>query len=269
MTNLTTGQFYGKTNELLQVEGLTLTDTEYTHDWVDWHFHENAYFTFILEGCVLEGNKKETYYCSAGSLLFHNWQEAHYNKKPPGFTRGFHIELDPNWLNSLDLDIGRIQGSLNVVNPQLKVLLYKIVKESKFEDTTRYIAIQSLLIEAISSLVGYEKDAYRRPPSWVIQLRDVLHDTPLENWTLPALAQTVGVHPVHLSRSFTHYFNCTLSHYIRSIKIQRSLSLLPQKSLSLTDIALECGFADQSHFIRCFKAIYQTKPSAYRTILAR
>ena len=269
MINLTTGQFYGQTNQLIQVEGLTLTDTEYTHDWVDWHFHENAYFTFILEGCVLEGNKKETYHCSAGSLLFHNWQEAHYNSKPPGFTRGFHIELESNWFNSLDLDLSRVQGSLNVVNPQLQVLLYKIFRESKVEDTTRSIAIQSLLIEAVSRLGGYEKDAYRTLPSWVIQLRNVLHDTPSENWTLSALAQTVGIHPVHLSRSFAQYFNCTLSHYIRSIKIQRALALLSQKNRSLTDIAYECGFADQSHFIRCFKEVYQSKPSAYRTILAR
>ena len=87
MINLTTGQFYGHTNELLQLEGLTLTDTEYTHDYVDWHYHENAYFTFILDGLVLEGNKKETYHCSTGSLLFHNWQESHYISKPPGFTR--------------------------------------------------------------------------------------------------------------------------------------------------------------------------------------
>lgn len=269
MVNLTTGQFYGQTNERIDVEGLTLTDTEYTHDWVDWHYHENPYFTLVLEGCVLEGNKKETYHCSAGSLLFHNWQEAHYNSKPPGFTRGFHIELEPGWLARFDLDLSRIQGSLEILNPQLRLLLYKLFKETKRDDVTRHLAIQSLLMEALSCLVGDEQDRHRTLPHWVIQLREVLQDAPPANWSLLALAQTVGIHPVHLSRSFPHYFKCTLSEYVRRIRIQRSLALLPQKNRSLTDIALECGFADQSHFNRCFKVLCQAKPSAYRTILIR
>lgn len=269
MINLTTGQFYGQTNELLQLEGLTLTDTEYTHDWVDWHYHENAYFTFILDGLVLEGNKKETYHCSTGSLLFHNWQESHYNSKPPGFTRGFHIELEHSWLNNLDLDISRVQGSLNIADPQVKVLLYKIFRESKVGDAACNPAIQSLLVEALSRLNGYENDTRKALPPWVMRLKELMHDTPATDWTLTTLAETVGVHPVHLSRSFTQYFRCTLGQYLRMVKIQRALTLLPAKNRSLTDIALECGFADQSHFIRCFKEVYQTTPSDFRALLGR
>lgn len=269
MINLTTGQFYGQTNELIRIEGLTLTDTEYTHYWVDWHFHQNAYFTFILEGGVLEGNKREEYHCSAGSLLFHNWQEAHYNKKPRGFTRGFHIELEPEWLTALDLDINRVQGSLNIADPQLRILFYQLFNESKVAHATRPLAIQSLLIEVICRLIRHDKQADRNRPAWVGQVRDLLQDTLTEDWTLPAIAQMIGIHPVHLSRSFTHYFNCTLGQYIRSIKILRSLAMMPQKHRSLTDIAFSCGFADQSHFVRCFKALCQDKPLAYRRYLLR
>ena len=58
MNTLQTGQFYGVTNETTTHGGLTLTDTEYTHEHVDWHYHQNAYFTFILDGRVIEANKK-------------------------------------------------------------------------------------------------------------------------------------------------------------------------------------------------------------------
>ncbi len=82
MKKLHKGEFYGQTNATVHLEGLTLTDTVYTHDKVDWHYHQNAYFTFILQGNVMEGNKKEIFSCSAGDLLFHNWQDPHYNIKP-------------------------------------------------------------------------------------------------------------------------------------------------------------------------------------------
>ena len=61
MNLLRTGHFFGETNRRICLDGITLTDTEYTHERVDWHYHENAYFTFILQGKLIEGNKKESY----------------------------------------------------------------------------------------------------------------------------------------------------------------------------------------------------------------
>lgn len=56
----------------------------------------------------MEGNKKEIYNCPAGSLLFHNWQEPHYNIKPAGYTRGFQIKLKNTWFDKLDFNIDKL-----------------------------------------------------------------------------------------------------------------------------------------------------------------
>ena len=269
MESLKTGQFYGQTNDIIHLNGITLTDTAYTHDTVDWHYHENAYFTFILEGRLLEGNKKETYHCAAGSLLFHNWQEAHYNTKPKGFTRGFHIELEHTWFHSLDIPLDAVQGSFRITNPASIILLYQIFKETKVNDGTSSLAIQALLLEALTQMASSLKPAQRKVPLWVFRIREILQDTYAENWTLQALAQSLEIHPVHLSRDFSKYFHCTLGNYIRRMRVQRSLSLLPDRSLSLTDIALDSGFADQSHFNRCFKAMNNMTPSHFRKLLLR
>jgi len=147
MENLKTGQFFGTTNETIHQSGITLTDTEYTHEKVDWHFHENAYFTFILAGRLLEGNKKDLYTCDSGGLIFHNWQEPHYNIKPKGQARGFHIELEPNWFGSYELNTGLIEGSQKLTNPRMKILMYNIFKETKQSYLPAQSAIDSLLIE--------------------------------------------------------------------------------------------------------------------------
>jgi len=99
MNYLKTGVFYGNTINTLALEGITITDTEYTHSRVDWHYHENTYFTFLLEGKLIEINKKETYLCSPGTLLYHNCQEPHYNIKPEGYSKGFHVEINNSWLS--------------------------------------------------------------------------------------------------------------------------------------------------------------------------
>ncbi|WP_143962093.1 helix-turn-helix domain-containing protein [Litoribacter populi] len=44
--------------------------------------------------------------------------------------------------------------------------------------------------------------------------------------------------------------------------------LFPNQNLSLTEIAYSCGFADQSHFNRWFKAFLHTTPAKYRALLS-
>jgi transcriptional regulator GlxA family with amidase domain len=55
-----------------------------------------------------------------------------------------------------------------------------------------------------------------------------------------------------------------LGDYIRKLRVENALILLGNKERSLTDIALECGFSDQSHFIRCFKVLNKINPSHFR-----
>jgi len=269
MKYLQKGEFFGHTNKMICLDGITLTDTVYTHDTVDWHYHEHAYFTFILEGNVIEGNKKEVYTCSPGSLLFHNWQEPHYNIKPKGFTRGFHIEIEKTWFDHLSFNADGLQGSLKLSNPDLKFLIYKIFMEAKIEDCNSQLSIQTLLLQTLSRMFGDHVSSYHKNPLWVKKINEILNDQFADKLTLHYLAKTAGIHPVHLSRDFPKYFNCSFGAYIRKLKVEKSLSLIADKNKDLTQIAFDCGFSDQSHFIRCFKHINGLNPSQYRKILFR
>ena len=269
MNLLQIGQFHGQTNKTIHLNGITLTDTEYTLPKVAWHYHENAYFTFILQGNVIEGNKKEIYNCSAGSLLFHNWQEAHYNIKPEGFTRGFHIELENTWFKDFSFDISALEGSINISNPDTKFLFYKILKETKAGDDVTNLSVQSLLLQVLSLLFRNYEIKNDKYPLWTGKVREILHDEFCKSHTLDDLVKSLGIHPVHLSRYFPKYFHCTLGEYVRKLRVERSLALLSNKHLPLTEIAFECGFADQRHFNRCFKKTMGVTPLTYKKLILR
>jgi AraC family transcriptional regulator len=267
MEHLKTGQFFGQTNQSFQSNGIILTDTEYTHEYVDWHYHENAYFTFILQGNVIEGNKKETYQCSAGTLLFHNWQESHYNIKPKGFTRGFHAELDKTFFNEFISADDIPKGSSAVSDVHTKLIFYRLFRELKINDASTPLAVQSLMMQVFAAMDKSEKPRARRQPVWVKEIKEILGNKDAERLCLQQLSALLHIHPVHLSRDFSKYFGCTLGHYTRKIKVERSLHLLPDKKYSLGDISFQCGFSDQSHFLRCFKTITGVSPSYYRKLL--
>lgn len=269
MKILQTGQFFGQTNKTFNLEGFTMTDTEYTVDLVDWHYHENPYFTFLIFGNLIEGNKKETYNCSAGTLLFHNWQEPHFNVKPEGYTQGFHLEISQDWCRNFEVDLNRLPGNLNVKNPQVRILFHNIYKETKLFDKTSTLAVESLLLSIFEELGESQNVSESKTPRWVKEVDEILHESFAEHLTLKDLSSRLNIHPIYLSRSFPKFFRTTFGEYIRKIRVEKSLRLLRQKNIALTEISAECGFADQSHFIRCFREFVGISPKEYRKRILR
>ncbi|WDF75925.1 helix-turn-helix transcriptional regulator [Mucilaginibacter sp. KACC 22773] len=267
MLQLEKGKYFGIQNKAIHLDNLIVTDTEYTYDKVDWHTHENPYFTFLLTGNMQETNKKESYECNAGTLLFHNWQDAHCNVKHPGYTRGFHIELEQDFFERYQLPLSRMEGSLKLDNPVLKLLFRNMYMETKYTADIELLIIRESLFKVFGFLTGEKCRETARQPAWVKKIKEVLNDADAATLSWDVLAAIAQVHPVHLSRSFPTYFNTTVGDYLKKLRINQAAVLLAKADVSLTQIGYECGFADQSHFIRSFKQAFGVTPLQYRKII--
>jgi AraC family transcriptional regulator len=259
MNKLKTGEFFGTHYQKSAFENIIVTDTEYTHNKVDWHHHENPYFTYLLQGKLFESNKKKSYYLEPGSLLFHNWQDTHYNIKPPEYTRGFHIELNEKWFSNYNIQITDFEGSISLKNPLIKNLMNRIFIESKINDQYSNLSIETSLIDIFGSIKKTEEKVLKRP-IWVNNLQELLFEENID-YSLKNLSAILEIHPIHLSREFSRYFGTTLGNYIRLIKLNKAFYLLASNKFSMTEICYQCGFYDQSHFITNFKSVYKTTPS--------
>jgi len=80
----------------------------------------------------------------------------------------------------------------------------------------------------------------------------------------PDLAKIAGVHPVHFARTFRRVYGCTISDYVRGLRVARAMLLL-RGTAPLDEIALAIGFADQSHFCREFKRVAGVTPGEFRS----
>lgn len=268
MEHLQTGQFQGKTFQTIEFEGIVATETEYDYRFIDWHYHENPYFSLTTFGTCLDGGKRETLECAPDSLLFHNSYEPHYNSKTDALTRGFQVELSQDWCRKFEVDLEQLPRSIVLRNPNIKLPFYNIYKESKLPDDTSPLTIDALLLQVVETMRDERKTSVTANPRWVKKIDEILRDNFDKPLSLQVLSAELDLHWGHLSRDFPRYFYCNFSEYIRKIRIEKSLSLLRDKNLSLTEIALICGFADQSHFIRCFKEIYKITPKNFRRIIS-
>jgi len=59
-----------------------------------------------------------------------------------------------------------------------------------------------------------------------------------------------------------------MSEYMRRIRVARAQSLLSCHNLEISDIALACGFCDQSHFTTIFRRVTGMSPRRYRLLIS-
>ncbi len=82
--------------------------------------------------------------------------------------------------------------------------------------------------------------------------------------SLADLAKVTSFSRCKFNRTFKASFGCTPGQYVRQMRIVRAQNLMTLSSDPLCDIAAECGFADQSHFNRCFRKIVGESPAIWR-----
>jgi AraC family transcriptional regulator len=269
MLQLPKGNFFGSHHQVLNLPRMVITDTEYTKEKVDWHYHQHPYFTFLLQGSMLEVNKSKAHECSVGTLLYHHWQDAHYNIKGKGYVQGFHVELDAGFFEQYGLPAAPAEGSSRLEDPVMKTLFRKLYLETKKNDVIVPLGVDALLLQVFERLKGQNRPLPLRTPPWVKKVKAALYDMPVDSLTYDALAAIAGIHPVHLSRSFPRYFHTTVGQYLRNLQMEKAAHLLSQTGLSLTAISYQCNYSDQSHFIRSFKQEWGITPLQYRKLLKR
>ena len=257
------GSYYGLKKSELKSKGFALSEYGYNQPETDWHYHENPYFMFVLEGDLKDMNAKGTRLCPAGSFLFLNWQEPHKNVMESSLAKGFHIELDQNWFVEKEIDKPLWEGSKLLTSPYLHHTFAKIYHEFKVRDAFSSLSLEALVLELCDALWEEKSRANALEPEWIKTLEDIINEDE-DILSLESLSAKLGIHPVHLSRSFPKYRDISLGEYIRMHKIKKSLPLLADFELSLTQIAYTCGFSDQSHYTRTFKKYFNRTPSGYR-----
>lgn len=80
------------------------------------------------------------------------------------------------------------------------------------------------------------------------------------------LANTVGLSLSHFSHAFRQTFDETPMAYVARQRVALAQEKLMNHRLSLAQIALDCGFCDQSHFTRVFSRLTGMSPKIWQGI---
>jgi AraC-like DNA-binding protein/quercetin dioxygenase-like cupin family protein len=267
MKYLPTGAFFGETRTVTEAGHLLVTQVDYPSGapGAGWHYHEHAFFSLVLDGHMSDDTKESSVECPQGTLLFLPSQEPHRNGHSGARLNTLFVEVTDAWFQANGLREETLRRVRHIRDPRIRILVRQLHRETIGRLPHAELVVDGLLTRIVASLAG-DASSSRANNTLTRRIKELLH-TSTDTLTLIGVARELNVHPVYLSRYFARHFGCGFREYLRLARMERSLTLMHDATLSLTDIAFAAGFADQSHFARCFRNAFGETPSEYRRVI--
>jgi AraC family transcriptional regulator len=258
--------YYGSVLKSHYVSGFLLTEAVYSSGVkIPKHSHAEANICIALKGTCSEayGRKSREYKALTWDFLPPN--HSHSLSLHGAGIHCFSLEIAPSWLERAREHSLMLDTSLHCEGGLLAGLLMRLYDEFQQMDNASPLSIEGLALEMLAEVSRrYAGASERRPPRWLNNAREILHAQFSAQIGLASLAESVGVHPVHLAREFRKHFHCTVGEYVCHLRVRYACHELYKFELSLADIAVMAGYSDQSHFSRAFKRIMHMTPAKYR-----
>jgi len=229
------------------------------------HVHEAAYFSLLLDGRYRETSGAITVDYRPYTIAFHPPMTSHHDVMGDG-TRVFMIELGESWLETIASYGSPLRELHQVRGEDATWLAVRLHQEFVRGEDASDFTIESLLFELCGSAADGGARVDIAAPAWLAAVETEVEEHPERPFDLRALAASAGVHPTHLARTFRRFHGRPLGDYVTGLRVQHACRALSHTTDSLSAIAHDTGFTDQSHFTRTFKTVVGTTPARYRRL---
>ena len=150
--------------------------------------------------------------------------------------------------------------------PGFSWLAWRLAGELRATDAAAPLAAEGFALELVAGTCreAAAEAHVGRSPAWLRSAEELLRERIADCIGLGELADAVGVHPMHLARTFRARHGISVGEYGRRLRVAWAASEIARRDTPLALIAAQAGFADQSHFTRVFKHHVGTTPARYR-----
>ena len=256
-------EFFGRVVGTAVWAPFRISETRYARGtFLPRHRHEESYLTFVLAGGYRERSGGRTRACDERSLVFHPAGDTHEDDFAERPTRCLNVIVTTAFAARLGsaaapLDRGDVVAGVDVVG-----IASRLSAEMRVADAAAELIVEGLLLELFGTVARGRHDE-RRTPAWLAEAHAILARRFVEKIGLSDIAAEVGVHPTHFARAFRKRYGTSVGEHVRALRLEWARHEIA-RGTALAAVAVQAGFADQSHFTKAFAKAAGVTPSAYR-----
>jgi AraC-like DNA-binding protein len=258
------GKFVGAPVHKRAYDGVSIAENTYAAGLsVAAHAHDAPLLSLVLQGTATEENGGRSRELTTHSLLYTPSHETHGHRfLTPG--RWLNIQFSRSWFSRVGADTSVLpSGPVLIGRGSMVNWASRLGTEIREPDGVSQFAIEGALLLLLSDLSRLPSMGERRRPRWFPIVEAAIEASIAEPPSVVELAALARVHPSHLLRTFRQYHGCTIATYVRRRRIERAREEIAKSDRPLSMIALDAGFADQSHFTRVFREVFGETPGQY------
>lgn len=252
-----------------------------------WHWHPEIELTLVMDGNIAYQVNDSLYHLKAGEGLFCNTNVLHsgHGLDAPDCSY-LSITFHPRLLYGYSSSVMQNKYMNHILkNPSLasirfssKVEWQELVLEGmerirrldRERPASMELQIQIALMEIWQQI--YEHVEVRdtdyaengRDTERIRKIMEYIQDHYSEKITLEDLAGQIHLCKSESCRLFKRYMNESMFDYLLSYRVERSLDLLRQSELDVTQIAGQVGFGNPGYYSRIFRRKMGCTPLEYR-----
>lgn len=271
ITPLPFGTFNGENRRTLAVRGFSLAEiVDRREQPIARHSHAHAHFCFVLKGRYVTSARGVEETCGPATMLFHPAGVTHRDRFHPDSRGGsfLAISIAPEMVALAGGHGSLIDHEAGFTAGELPVLGIRLYRELRSQDEVSPLVIEGLALELLALASREARQAGESPQAWLAGAYEMIRDCFRSKLTVRKIAKTLGVDPLHLSRSFRRRFGCSPGDLLRQCRVRHAAELLQSRNARLAEVALDSGFADQAQLTRTFKRITGLTPGQYSKLIA-
>ncbi|CAN5891294.1 AraC family transcriptional regulator [soil metagenome] len=232
------------------------------------HSHPTPTICCVRHGRFTEYYPGKAVDCDPRTLKLTPAGEPHWNRFASAPTYGIRIDVDESRFDGAPHIRSMFGERLFLSAGNFDVLMRELVVELKRGDELSAIAAEGLLLELLARMARQTQKVTALLPAWLVRADEVAHETYRAPMSVARIAELVGVTAPTLARWYRKAFGCTLAQRMRELRLEAAARDLLLSDRPITDVALNAGFYDQSHFSNAFRRHFGLPPAAYRQRMA-
>ena len=233
------------------------------------HSHRYHCIYIVLKGSFIETQGSRSRRRQPLDVVLTPVDQPHEDRFGDSGGQCFIVEIPTRWTDHIRDYSAIFEDAAELSGDMLSWSMMRLYRESQNLDCFSPLVTEGILLEIVAIALRSREVAPRKPPAWLNDAVDILHEESSESLTLSSVAKSVGVHPVYLASTFRKYYGCTLGEHVRRLRIERACRALGTSDAPITEVAVTAGFADHSHLCKTFKKLTGLTPAAYRALWRR